>query len=86
MTPASEMPSCPSGKHPYPSKAAARRALTALARHGRTRGVPYSCPECGAWHHTTKPKPIEGYYPRRPMTVDDAFAELERRNRERTAR
>lgn len=77
---------CSSGKVPYPSKAAADRAITALAKHGRRKGTAYECPECKTWHHTTKKRPPRGYYPHKAMAVEDAFAELERMNRERTQR
>lgn len=79
-------PGCRSGKTPYPSKGHARRAVAALAKHGRTQGTPYRCPECDAWHMTSKPAPIPRYAPRRAMAAEDAFAELERMNRERTGK
>lgn len=80
------MTTCPSGKVPYPTKAACRRACAAMAKHGHTIGHPYRCPTCPGWHMTSKPAPVPRYYPRRAMAVEDAFVELERMNRERTQR
>lgn len=51
---------CPTGKITYPSDREARKTLTRLIRHRAVRGDQriedhsYQCPECGAWHLTSK--------------------------------
>lgn len=55
------MNDCPSGKHPYPNRGAAKTVLSAmrLRRHGTRvqRGGAekqvYRCPFCRCWHLTS---------------------------------
>ena len=45
---------CSSGKHPYPSKAAAKRSAQALTRRrGGKNAREYVCPECDEYHLTS---------------------------------
>lgn len=48
---------CPTGKRPYPSKAAARTALAAARRrrspHHRSETRHYRCDACNNWHLTS---------------------------------
>lgn len=52
--------SCPLGKISYPTDREARKALTRLVRIRAVKGSErmedhsYRCPECGAWHLTSK--------------------------------
>lgn len=92
---------CPSGKFGYRSASAARQALRQQAvKHGGSRRNPtYECPLCHAWHSTHAKerggsghvltiggKAAGGLRPGRTVSADEALAELERMNRERTAR
>jgi hypothetical protein len=48
------MSDCPSGKHVYPNKTAAKRAGKALTRkRGGRIAREYTCPECAEWHLTS---------------------------------
>ncbi len=85
----SAAPDCPSGKYGYPSETAAKNHTARMARkHNARRLSVYECHQCHTWH-TTNPKARDiedrrGLAPRPPMPAEEAFAELERMNRERT--
>lgn len=44
-------PICPTGKHPFTSRRAARQARRVLRSGDRLRT--YRCPHCHAWHWTS---------------------------------
>lgn len=50
-----------SGKHPYPTGAAARSEVDRIRRHGKRRESgkkpirPYVCTSCGSWFLTSDP-------------------------------
>jgi hypothetical protein len=49
---------CPTGKRPYPTKAAARTALASATRRNphrqRRESRAYRCHTCNAWHLTSQ--------------------------------
>jgi hypothetical protein len=81
------------GKAIFTSRTAAIRAARgAKSRRTRVRQRPYFRPQCRHWHLASvthsdgqRDRIRGGPRPGQPMSVEDAFAELERRNAERTA-